>query len=331
MPRIAFLILSILLFLPVPVAAMDSQAARQELERLNIPFTNEQFLQRMNSCDAVAVEHFLDAGMDANLTDSSGNPLLIAAISKGCVSVIEALLKHGADPNSKNNDEVPKSALAIAAGAGQAEIVKLLLEYGTDVNKPFGVGTTPLIEASRKRQLEVVRILLQNGANVNAEDKNGFTPLLSVRFSSSEDPDLIEALLDAGANPNVAITNGRTALHFASFSGQMESAELLLQHGARINAKEDDGEAPLMYAAFNGSPRLVALLLKSGADANMKNDSGETALSFAVAEGHLETAKILEKAMKGNSQEKGITVLMPGERVTAKLKIKELPPISMEL
>ena len=50
------------------------------------------------------------------------------AIARGRTAVVEQLLVHGADPNSVNQTQT--SALALAEGAGHAEIVALLRRYG---------------------------------------------------------------------------------------------------------------------------------------------------------------------------------------------------------
>jgi ankyrin repeat protein len=115
MPRISLLIILILLFLPAPVAALDPQAARQELERLNIPLTNDEFLKRVEAGDSRVVDLLLDAGMDPNLTNGEDYPVLVTAANKGHADIVKELLAHGADPNLKSAGEYGITPLAFAA------------------------------------------------------------------------------------------------------------------------------------------------------------------------------------------------------------------------
>jgi ankyrin repeat protein len=75
------------------------------------------------------------------------------------------LLKAGADPKvARWNGETP---LMIAAGAGSAEAVRLLLDAGVDVNgaEPKR-GQTALMWAASEGHADVVSLLLERGAKV---------------------------------------------------------------------------------------------------------------------------------------------------------------------
>jgi len=72
---------------------------------------------------------------------------------------------------------------------------------------------------------EVVRLLLAAGANVDAHDTEGNTPLLLCHLNTK----LAELLLQAGANPNVRNNAGETPLQRA---GSEEMERLLIEHGA---------------------------------------------------------------------------------------------------
>jgi hypothetical protein len=50
-----------------------------------------------------------------------------------------------------------------AAGNGELEVVKFLVQNGANVNAKNNFGTTPLIWAAINNELEVVKFLVQNG------------------------------------------------------------------------------------------------------------------------------------------------------------------------
>lgn len=62
--------------------------------------------------------------------------------------------------------------------------------------------------------------------------------------------------------------NNLSALMWAAFYGQVNSAKLLIKSGANVNFRGSVNESPLHLAAANGHHDLVKLLLTYGADAN---------------------------------------------------------------
>src|SRR5262249_50608373 len=79
---------------------------------------------------------------------------------------------------------------------------------------------------------------------------------------------LIRTLLDKGADVNAAQIDGTTALHWAVYNDDGETAGLLVKRGANVNAVNRYGVPPLSLACTNGDANLVKLLLDAGADAN---------------------------------------------------------------
>jgi ankyrin len=95
----------------------------------------------------------------------------------------------------------------------------------------------------------------------------------------------LRALVEKHADVNVAEADGSTALHWASYRDDVESADLLLRAGARVNAANDLGATPLWAAAQNGSEAMVGRLLAAGADPNLALLAGETPLMVASRAG----------------------------------------------
>ena len=59
------------------------------------------------------------------------------------------------------------------------------------------------------------------------------------------------------ADVNAAEGDGTTALHWASYRDDLESADLLIRAGANVNAANDLGATPLWIASLNGSAAMV--------------------------------------------------------------------------
>ena len=89
-----------------------------------------------------------------------------------------------------------------------------------------------------------------------------------------------------GANVNAAEADGTTALHWASYRDDVESADLLIRAGARVNAANDLGATALWTASLNGGVAMVRRLLEAGANPNAALLLGETPVMVAARSGH---------------------------------------------
>ena len=94
----------------------------------------------------------------------------------------------------------------LAAGNGQTDVVKLLLERGADPNMTDGWNNTPLHNAVQMWDIDSVEILLEKGADLNIRDQNGNTPLAVILHEgdgANEEIVLARMLLEAGAEPDM--------------------------------------------------------------------------------------------------------------------------------
>ncbi len=116
---------------------------------------------------------------------------------------------------------------------------------------------------------------------------------------------LIRTLLGAGADVNAAQVDGMTALHWAVYNDDAETAGLLVKSRANVNATNRYGVPPLFLACTNGNANLVKLLLDAGANANASLPGGETVLMTAARVGNLEAVKaLLARGANPNAKER---------------------------
>ena len=116
---------------------------------------------------------------------------------------------------------------------------------------------------------------------------------------------LIRELLATGADVNAAQVDGMTALHWAVYNDDAETAGLLVRSRANVNATNRYGVPPLFLACTNGNATLVRLLLDAGANANASLPGGETVLMTAARVGNLEAVKaLLARGANPNAQER---------------------------
>ncbi|XP_059168436.1 putative ankyrin repeat protein RF_0381 [Physella acuta] len=212
------------------------------------------------------------------------------ASKRGQSDIVKLLLEHKADVNLINSND--KTALCYSVENGFVEIVKLLVDNGTDVNST--TFTTPLHESCKRRSFELVKILVEAGADVNKKDISGDSPLcISAERGKI---DIVKFLVQNGADVNIGKT---PPLFYACDKGYFEIKKYLIDAGAveilrNVNYTVSPyGETALLCAASRGYSNIVELLLQYGADVKQVDIEGNTALNLSILGTHVETVRIL--------------------------------------
>jgi ankyrin repeat protein len=128
-------------------------------------------------------------GGDASLGE--GTTPLMRATKTNDVAAMKLLLDAGASPFLTQKDYTTPLMIAAAGGAragsyaaafsvteaGTMDAMKLLLEYGADVNSFNANGQTAIHRAAQRGADQVVRFLADHGAKLNMKDKQGRMPV----------------------------------------------------------------------------------------------------------------------------------------------------------
>ena len=135
----------------------------------------------------------------------------------------------------------------VAALAGRHfQLAHFLHCNGSSVSIWGRPGCSPLHSASYVGDLEMIRILLEYGADINAQNDAGATPLhWATTWSRTE---VVCVLLEQGADPNISRYDGTTPLHNAVEARSPTKVRLLLEHGVHVDAVDKKGKTALRYA-----------------------------------------------------------------------------------
>ncbi len=110
---------------------------------------------------------------------------------------------------------------AILADDADAAIVGLLVARGADVNRAdAGQRWTPLHFAARDQRADLVRLLLDAGADVDPVDSFGNTPLWRAVMTAQGNLDTVHLLVARGADPRRANASDISPLDVARSSGR---------------------------------------------------------------------------------------------------------------
>ncbi|MFF1699878.1 ankyrin repeat domain-containing protein [Streptomyces sp. NPDC058257] len=93
--------------------------------------------------DTAALAAYVDAGVPANLTNDSGDSLVMLAAYHGHAEAVRALLERGGDANRANDRG--QTPLAGAVFKGEDAVVRALLDSGADP----AAGTPSAVDTAR--------------------------------------------------------------------------------------------------------------------------------------------------------------------------------------
>ena len=247
----------------------------------------------------------LDAGSDPNVPDPRGSILHALAwvrrpgsgrppLATGTLDSLDlarALLEAGANPNVRvewrerpfevdlgivkppPSISVGRNFLSfvgatpfyLAAKHGDADLMRLLVEYGADPLTPTQQSITPLMAAagvgfwdgespgplngtSESVRLEAVQLAVELGDDIHAVTDFGDTPLEGDGVTLLLRHPLNLRDLDPQRDRGDMRWSGSTALHGAAMMGSNLIVQYLLDQGADINARNGLGWTPLMVA-----------------------------------------------------------------------------------
>lgn len=204
------------------------------------------------------------------------------AAGTGDVELLRSLLEKGAAVDAVDgNGGTP---LHYASGRGQVATVRLLLTRGAAVDALAPGGKTALSLAAEQGHLEAVRALVAGKADLEHRDDRGRTPLVAAARERGGVA-VVRALLDAGARIDPTDGSGDTALSLAAWRGFGDVVDLLLDRGAPLPADPAGQGTLLGYAVSKGLTRLFTTLVERKVDLGQRNAKGQTALHLAARGG----------------------------------------------
>ena len=133
------------------------------------------------------VELLLRLGADPHATDEAGHTPLYCVGNECSVTggghMVRALVQAGADVNAHGGVK-QCTPLHMAARRGNVEVAEALLDCGADLEARDSLGETPLRRAVNCGKAGVAALLVSRGADVHSRGSKGLTPLLAARTAA---------------------------------------------------------------------------------------------------------------------------------------------------
>lgn len=187
-------------------------AAREHLEGKTLM---DIYLERPKAAGGLVIA--LLPYVDANVKSSSGEPLLLDAIRTGNITLVHALVEHGSDLSTQDNEGL--TVLHYAVKDSREDLIQFLLLHKAPLNIVTESGYTPLHYAVENGDNAMTRVLLNAGADATVRSDEGLTPLAVVR-------ELIRWIDDEVEEPEAVKRRKRETYRAVE--------EILLAHGAAM-------------------------------------------------------------------------------------------------
>ena len=184
-----------------------------------------------------------------------------------------------------------------AAKVSDQKNITELVNFGENLNEKISIfNQAPIhkiIESKKKNKHDVLKKILEMGSDPNIRDSNGWCPLhYACNYGDLES---VKILLDYKANIDNYSNNRRIPLHIASNNNYPDIVEYLCKKKSEINTKDDLGCTPLHLAAKNGNTKCLEILLFYGADLYSIDFRGWNILHYGAFHGHKKTVRFICK------------------------------------
>lgn len=207
-------------------------------------------------------------GIDTHENDYYDTPLMFATRA-GNVEFMKPLIDYGWSVHSRSRKEgyfYQNNCLHFAARFNRYEAAKLILQHHPDIAARNYEGDAALHLAAKNGSLPIVKLLLDYGADVNQPGRHNIPPILAA-LNGGGDAELALFLLDHGADAQAHDDFNESVLHKAAQKDWDPNATRLIKRllslGADPSLKETDGFTPFDYALQAGAAANAALLGKA--------------------------------------------------------------------
>ncbi|MGI5172182.1 ankyrin repeat domain-containing protein [Treponema sp. OMZ 840] len=161
---------------PLYVKQEVQDSVKKKLFHLGIPLTPDSFSNYIARGDLDTSKLFLKAGMDVNIRDSAGTPMLSIAARSNKEPLVSWLIKKGADINAASEDR-GYTPLMDAVWKNNYEIADILVKAGAQINTVAKDGQPLMVIATGICNIKICKLLYANGGDVFLKDRMGLSAL----------------------------------------------------------------------------------------------------------------------------------------------------------
>ena len=162
------------------------KSAWAKLFKTGNPFTGDALSVHVKKDNRDIVQTYLDAGMSLNERTSDGTPMLNVAIRAEKVDEVKWMLEHDVDLNAVSKDR-GYSALMDCVWKKNLDLAKILVSKGVNLDFLSSDNQSALVLAVGEGNVEMVRLLSDAGANPDKADALGMSAWTYAKLFKRQD------------------------------------------------------------------------------------------------------------------------------------------------
>ena len=228
--------------------------------------------------------------------------LVVLVVAAACRADARSDRTTTTGPDAPETEESVETLIG-AAGRGDTDRVRRLLDDGVAIDAADDRGRTALIAASYGAHLETARLLAERGADVNRQDDTRQSAYLIATSEIGADDGLalLRLTLDHGADVTSRDRYNGTGLIRAAHRGYTGIVTELIAADIELDHVNGLGWTAMLEAIIlgDGGPAhtaIVGQLIAAGADPDIADGDGVTSLAHARQRGYDEITALLERA-----------------------------------
>lgn len=178
---------------------------------------------------------------------------------------VKTEISKGNSPVEANRGNHDVVSIAINNNAPLETIIYLIGQEGNSVSKTTHDGRLYLHWAASKGNVELVKYLLEKGSEINRTDDKGATPISFAAANGQTNTAVYDLLFKAGNNPKQKFQNGANLLLLSiAYDKDLKLADYLSTKGLSIQDTDDFGNTAFDYVAKMGDVSFLKTILKKG-------------------------------------------------------------------
>ena len=181
------------------------------------------------------------------------------------VDLVKSEIQKGNSPSEANSGNHDVVSIAINNNAPLETILYLLEQEGNSVDKTTHDGRLYIHWAASRGNVELVKILIDKGSDIFRTDDKGAIPISFAASNGQTNTEIYELLFKAGNDPKQKFQNGANLLLLSIANDKdLTLANYFVSKGLSLNSTDDLGNTAFDYAARKGDIEFLQTLLDKG-------------------------------------------------------------------
>lgn len=173
------------------------------------------------------------------------------------------------------------SLIFLATYSHNADILKLLLKNGANINDQTCKNNNPIGYAINSLNIDILKILLNAGSKTSSDNKAQYSSLMKAVICRAQGA--VPLLIQHGEQPEFVSSDYQTALSLACFINQPDIVKYLCDHMTQVDIDPNlQQKAAVHWICSSKNPEIVKMVLQKGINVNRLDDQGHSGVYYLI-------------------------------------------------